>query len=126
MDETEAFKQLFSEDLAGFSWHVSPTDLPDAATCSTVLDRLHDWWAPLSDQHKALLDTVDLSDAFWHAGMFNEWPGLYSLVHGLPFGDYRNTMNNIVQSYNNAKNRAPDKAAQSAVGEGIQGVIGNN
>ena len=46
-----------------------------------------------------------------------EWPGLYTLVAGNPFGRFNDTLNDVLSSLKNAKERAPDYAAQHAVGD---------
>ncbi len=119
MTDEEAFKQLAVEALAGFGWTVTVEDLPDYDNAYAVLRRLNEWWLGLDQFTRDLISGFDLADGLWNAGWMYEWPGLYHLISGNPFGRFNDTMNDIVSSLQSAQNRAPDYAAQHAVG-GIQ------
>ncbi len=117
MTEEEAFKQLAVEALAGFGWTVTVDDIPDFDSAYAVLRRLNEWWLGLDQFTRDLISGFDLADGLWNAGWMYEWPGLYHLITGNPFGRFNDTMNDIVSSLQSAHNRAPDYAAQHAVGQ---------
>jgi hypothetical protein len=115
MTDEEAFKELAVEALGGFGWTITVDDLPDYDTAYGVLRRLNDWWLGLDQFTRDLITGFDLADGLWNSGWMNEWPGLYHLIYGNPFGRFSDTMNDIVSSLQSAQNRAPDYAAQHAV-----------
>ena len=115
MTDEEAFKQLAVEALGGFGWTVTVDDLPDYDSAYAVLRRLNEWWLGLDQFTRDLITGFDLADGLWNSGWMNEWPGLYHLIAGNPFGRFNDTMNDIVSSLQSAHNRAPDYAAEHAV-----------
>ena len=115
MTDEEAFKELAVEALGGFGWTVTVDDLPDYDSAYTVLQRLNQWWLTLDQFTRDLISGFDLADGLWNAGWMYEWPGLYHLISGNPFGRFNDTMNDIVSSLQSANNRAADYAAQHAV-----------
>ena len=130
MTDEEAFKQLAVEALGGFGWTVTVDDLPDYDSCYAVLQRLNQWWVGLDQFTRDLISGFDLADGLWNAGWMYEWPGLYHLISGNTFGRFNDTMNDIVSSLQSAHNRAPDYAAQHAVGTlqddpALRGETGN-
>ena len=117
MTEDEAFKQLAVEALAGFGWHLSVNDMVDLHSIDTVFTRLIGWWNGLSQDTRDIITDLDLSLGIWNKGWMQEWPALYSLLAGNPFGRFSMTLDNIRLSLVNAHDRAPDYAAQHAVGK---------
>ena len=115
MTDEEAFKQLAVEALGGFGWSVTVDELPDYDSAYAVLRRLNDWWLGTDQFTRDLISGFDLADGLWNSGWMNEWPGLYQLISGNPFGRFNDTMNDIVSSLRSAHNRAPDYAAEHAV-----------
>jgi hypothetical protein len=115
MTEEEAFKQLAVEALAGFGWTLAVDEMPDIESVSAVFNRIVPWWNGLDQFTRDLISDFDLADGLWHAGWFYEWPGMYTLVSGNPFGRFNDTMNDVFLSLRNAHDRAPDYAAQHAV-----------
>ena len=63
-----------------------------------------------------LISDYDLTDGLWNAGWMNEWPALYTLMSGNPLGRFGQSLDDILLSVKNAHERAPDYAAQHAVG----------
>lgn len=116
MTDEEAFKELAVEALGGFGWTVTVDEIPDYDSVMTVFNRLLTWWNGIDQFTRDLISEFDLADGLWNAGWMYEWPGLYSLVAGNPFGRFNNTLNDVMFSIGNAKERAPDYAAQHAVG----------
>ena len=89
MTDEEAFKQLAVEALGGFGWTVTVDDLPDYDSAYAVLRRLNDWWLGLDQFTRDLISGFDLADGLWNSGWMNEWPGLYQLISGNPFGRFK-------------------------------------
>ena len=116
MTDEEAFKQLFVEDMGGFGWTVAPEDIPDFDSIVAVFNRILPWWNGLDQFTCDLITDFDLADGLWNAGWMYEWPGLYQLMSGYPFSRFNSSMNDILMSATNAHERAPDYAAQHAVG----------
>ena len=116
MTEEEAFKQLSVEALGGFGWTIAPEDIPDFDSIMAVFNRMLPWWKGLDQFTRDLISDFDLADGLWNAGWMYEWPGLYALMSGYPFGRFNDSLNDILMSLRNAKERAPDYAAQHAVG----------
>jgi hypothetical protein len=116
MTEEEAFKQLAVEALGGFGWTISVDDIPSYEDTMTVIRRLGTWWNGIDQFTRDLIRDFDLADGLWNAGWMYEWPGLYSLMAGNPFGRFNDTINDISESLQNAHGRAPDYSAQHAVG----------
>ncbi len=117
MTEEEAFKQLAVESLAGFGFTtITVDDIPDIFAIGTVIQRIATWWNGLDDFTRGLIGDTDLSDALWNAGWMYEWPALYTLMSGNPLGHFASTLDDIRLSLTNARDRAPDYAAQHAVG----------
>jgi hypothetical protein len=117
MTEEEAFKQLAVEALGGFGYRLTVNDIPDLHSIETVFARVTGWWNGLSQDTRDIITDLDLSLGLWNKGWMNEWPALYSLIAGNPFGRFSNTLDNIRASLVNARDRAPDYAAQHAVGK---------
>lgn len=116
MTEEEAFKQLAVEALAGFGWTLTVDDIPDFDSVMAVFNRIVPWWNGLDQFTRDLISGFDLADGLWNAGWMYEWPGMYTLVSGNPFGRFNDTLNDVLFAFRNAKDRAPDYAAQHAVG----------
>ena len=117
MTEDEAFKHLAVEALAGFGWHLSVNDMVDLQSIDTVFARIGGWWNGLSQDTRDIITDLDLSLGIWNKGWMQEWPALYSLLAGNPFGRFSSTLENIRMSLVNARDRAADYAAQHAVGK---------
>ena len=117
MTEDEAFKHLAVEALAGFGWHLSVDDMVDLQSIDTVFARIGGWWNGLSQDTRDIITDLDLALGIWNKGWMQEWPALYSLVAGNPFGRFAMTLDNIRLSVVNARDRAADYAAQHAVGK---------
>jgi hypothetical protein len=116
MTEEEAFKQLAVEALNGFGWNVAVTDIPDLHSVNAVFERITPWWNGLSQDTRDIIGDLDLSLGIWNKGWMHEFPALYTMMAGNPFGRFANTIDNIRSSLVNARDRAPDYAAQHAVG----------
>jgi hypothetical protein len=116
MTEEEAFKQLASETLGGFGWSISVDDIPDYHSVSTVFARVIDWWNSLSQDTRDIIRECDFSLGLWNKGWLNEFPAFYNLLAGKPFGEFWHTTDNIRLALRNAHDRAPDYAAQHAIG----------
>ena len=116
MTEDEAFKQLAVETLGGFGWTVTVDEIPDFDSAMAVFNRIYSWWKELDQFTRDLINEFDIADGLWRAGWMYEWPGMYTLVSGNPFGRFSDTMNDVLMSLRNAHDRAPDYAAQHAVG----------
>jgi hypothetical protein len=117
MTEEEAFKQLTVEALAGFGWHLSVNDIPDLHSIDAVFVKIGGWWNGLSQDTRDIITDLDLSLGLWNKGWMQEWPAMYSMIAGNPFGRFSNTLENIRLSILNAHGRAADYAAQHAVGK---------
>ena len=116
MTEEEAFKLLAVEALGGFGWTLTVDDIPDFDSVMAVFNRILPWWNGLDQFTRDLISGFDLADGLRNAGWMYEWPGMYSLVSGNPFGRFNDTLNDVLLSLRNARDRAPDYAAQHAVG----------
>lgn len=116
MTEEEAFKQLAVEALAGFGLTITVDDIPDVSAIGTVIGRIATWWNGLDQFTRDLIGDYDLTDGLWNAGWMNEWPALYTLMSGNPLGSFNQSLDDILLSVKNAHERAPDYAAQHAVG----------
>jgi hypothetical protein len=116
MTEEEAFKQLAVEALAGFGLTITVDDIPDVFAIGTVIGRIATWWNGLDKFTRDLIGDFDLTDGLWNAGWMNEWPALYTLMSGNPLGRFNQQLDDILLSVRNAHERAPDYAAQHAVG----------
>lgn len=116
MTEEEAFKLLAVEALGGFGWSVTVDDIADLPTIEAVYGRLLHWWNALDQDTRDLIGEFDLATGFWNKGWLNEWPTMYTLLSGNPFGRFKETLDNVRASLVNARDRAPDYAAQHAVG----------
>ena len=112
MTEDEAFKELAAQNLAGFGWTITASDMPDKTTVDTVLSRLLDWWGTLTGDTKDIINASDITDGLWAKGWLTEWPALYTLAKGNPFERMSATFENILESIRNAESRAPEYAAQ--------------
>ena len=116
MTEEEAFKLLAVEALGGFGWTLTVDDIADMQSVDTVINRLRTWWNSLDQDTRDLIGEFDLALGFRNKGWLSEWPGMYTLLSGNPFARFTATSENIRLSIENARNRAPDYAAQHAVG----------
>jgi hypothetical protein len=116
MTEEEAFKQLAVEALGGFGYTVNAEELPDFDSMMAPFNRIIPWWNGLDQFTRDLLNELDLSDGMWNEGWMYEWPGLYQLMNGSSFSRFNASLNDIFYALRNAKDRAPDYAAQHAVG----------
>ena len=116
MTEDEAFKLLAVEALGGFGWTITVEEIPDLPAIEAVFVRIGTWWNGLTQDTRDLITEFDFADGFWNKGWLNEWPAMYTLLSGNPFGRFFETLDNIRLSLKNASDRAPDYAAQHAVG----------
>jgi hypothetical protein len=116
MTEQEAFKILAVEALAGFGWTVTVDDIPEIHDIDTALRRIATWWNGLDQFTRDLIGEYDLADGLWNAGWMYEWPALYTLISGNPLGHFGRMIDDILLSLRNARDRAPDYAAQHAIG----------
>ncbi len=116
MTEEEAFKTLAVEALGGFGWTITEDEIPDFESVVAVLGRVMEWWNALSQDTRDIITELDLADGLWYKGWLNDWQGLYSLLSGNAFGRFALTLDDIRSSLLNAHERAPDYAAQHAVG----------
>lgn len=116
MTEDEAFKELAAEALVGFGWAVTTDDIPDLQSITTVFSRITPWWNGLTQDTRDVISECDLAEGMWNKGWLTEFPAMYTMMSGNPFGRFSNTLDNIRASLANAKDRAPDYAAQHAVG----------
>src|SRR4051812_12820394 len=116
MTEDEAFKLLAVETLGGFGWTITAEEIPDLPTVDRVVGGLISWWNSLSPDTKDVIRELDLADGLWNKGWLTDWPALYTLLAGNPFGRFPETLQDIQMSLRNARDRAPDYAAQHAVG----------
>jgi hypothetical protein len=114
--EDEAFKQLAVETLGGFGWSITPEEIGDFADITIVFSRLIPWWNGLDQDTRDLIGEFDLAPGLWNKGWLSEWPALYTLLAGNAFGRFGSTLDDIRASLVNAQGRAPDYAAQHAVG----------
>ena len=112
MTEEEAFKLLAVEALGGFGWSVTVDDIADMQSIEAVYGRLIHWWNALDQDTRDLIGEFDLATGFWNKSWLNEWPTMYTLLSGNPFGRFRETLDNVRSSLVNARDRAPDYAAQ--------------
>ena len=116
MTEEEAFKLLAVENLKGFQLTLTVDDIPSYDSTSLVCNRIVEWWNGLDQFTRGVISDFDLSDGLWNAGSMYEWPGLYVLMHGNPYGRFSNILSDIILCMRNANERAADYAAQHAVG----------
>jgi len=112
MTEDEAFKELAAQNLAGFGWSITASDIPDSQTVDTVMNRLLDWWGTLSSDTKDIINSSDIADGLWAKGWLTDWPALYTLTKGNTFERMSATFENVLESMRNAKDRAAEHAAQ--------------
>jgi len=115
MTEDEAYKILAVENLAGFGWSITVADMVDMETVDVVFGRILPWWNGLDQDTRDIITDADLTNGLWNKGWLNEWPALYTMLSGNPFGRYKETIQDIRNCLSNAKNRAPDYAAQHAI-----------
>ncbi len=116
MTEEEAFKILAVEALAGFGITATVDDIADVYSIGTVIQRIATWWNALDQFTRELIGGYDLTEGLWNAGWMYEWPGLYTLMSGNPLGRFGMSLDDVLLSIRNAHQRAPDYAAQHAVG----------
>jgi hypothetical protein len=116
MTDDEAFKELAVENLTGFGWSVTVDDIPDMNSIEAVFGRVRQWWNGLSQDTRDIITELDLADGLWNKGWLNEFPAMYSMISGNPFGRFAMTLDDIRVSLTNARDRAADYAAQHAVG----------
>ena len=116
MTEEEAFKILAAENLAGFGWNIVAEDIPDVASAGAVFTRVGEWWNGLSQDTRDIITDLDLADGIWNKGWLTEFPAMYTVMSGNPFGWFSKTLEDALDSLRNAHDRAPDYAAQHAVG----------
>jgi hypothetical protein len=114
MTEEEAFQQLAVENLAAFGWTVAATDVADKASIDIVMNRLVTWYNSLSSDTRVLIAEFDLAPGLWNLGYLNEWPAIYNIIAGNPWGHFYDTLANLQDSLNNTQARAPEYAAQAA------------
>ncbi len=113
MTEDEAFKELAAQNLAGFGWTIAASDIPDYNSVNTVMVRLLTWWNALDQDTRDIVTYSDITDGLWNKGYLTEWPALYTLLKGNPFERMSATMQDVLQSVDNAHNRAAEHAAQN-------------
>ena len=116
MTDEEAFKILAAENLVGFGWNIVAEDIPDFETVNTVFGTVSTWWNGLSQDTRDIITELDLADGIWNKGWLTEFPALYTVLSGNAFGRFGPTLENARESLVNARDRAPDYAAQHAVG----------
>lgn len=114
MTEDEAFKELAAQNLAGFGWTIAASDIPDYQSVNTVMNRLLTWWNAVDQDTRDIINQADLADGLWTKGYLTEWPGLYTLAKGNPFGRMSATLQDILQCVDNAHERAASYAAEHA------------
>ena len=112
MTEDEAFKELAAQNLAGFGWTIAASDIPDYESVNTVMNRLLTWWGTLNDETHDIINYSDIADGLWAKGYLTEWPALYTLTKGNPFERMSATLQNVLQSADNAHERAASYAAE--------------
>ena len=112
MDEAQAFREILVEDLQGFGWSVSPDDIPDVDSCVAVITRMIEWWNGVGEPTRTIIGDADISLGLWNANMVTEWPLLYNLLQGMPFGNFKDTMFDVNRCVYHARDAAPDRAAQ--------------
>ena len=116
MTDEEAFKILAAENLVGFGWNIVAEDIPDFETVNTVFGTVSSWWNGLSQDTRDIITELDLADGIWNKGWLTAFPALYTVLSGNAFGRMGPTLENARESLVNARDRAPDYAAQHAVG----------
>jgi hypothetical protein len=112
MTQDEAFKILAAENLAGFGWTVTAADIPDFESVNLVFGRLIQWWNGLTGDSLDIIRELDLADGLWSKGWLTEFPAMYNLLSGNRFGTFAITLEDVQLSLRNARDRAPDYAAQ--------------
>jgi hypothetical protein len=115
MTEDDAYKILAVQNLGGFGWSITVDDMVDMQTVDAVFNRLLAWWNGLDQDTRDIITDADLTLGLWNKGWLTEWPALYTMLSGNPFGRYKETIQNIWSCLKNAKERAPDYAAQHAI-----------
>jgi hypothetical protein len=116
MTEEEAFQELVAEALNGFGWTVTPEEVGSYHDIETVLARIINWGNTLDKDTLDLLGDFDLAPGMWAKGWLSEWPLMYTLMSNSTFSRFRESLDDIRLSILNARGRAPDYAAQHAVG----------
>ena len=116
MTDEEAFKILAAENLAGFGWNIVVEDIPDFTSVDTVMGRVSTWWNGVSQDTRDIITELDLADGIWNKGWLTEFPALYTVLSGNGFGRFAMTLDDAYRALMNAHERAPDYAAQHAVG----------
>jgi hypothetical protein len=116
MTDEEAFQILAAEALGGFGWTVSPEEIGSLQNIEIVLGRIITWWNKLDPDTIALISDFDLAPGMWARGWLSEWPLAYTLMSNSPFSRFGLSLDDIRLSLSNALARAPDYAAQHAVG----------
>ena len=93
---TKTFQEFFSENLAEFGWHLSPSDLPDAHTYGDAMVQLAQWWDSIDPHNRDIFRTCDFSQGLNDKGYFATFPGLFTLIAGNRMGTFDATINDII------------------------------
>ena len=93
---TKTFQDFFSENLAGFGWDVSPSELPDARTYGEAMVNLGAWWDNIDPFNRDIFRASDFSKGLQDKGYFNTFPALFTLLSGNRMGTFDATFNDII------------------------------
>lgn len=93
---TKTFQDFFSENLAGFGWDLSTTDIPDWQTYSDTMVHIGQWWDALDPHNRDIFRACDFSQGMADKGYFVSFPALQTLLAGTRMGTFDATFNDII------------------------------
>jgi hypothetical protein len=93
---TKIFQEFFSENLAGFGWDISPSELPDARTYGEAMVHLGAWWDSIDPFNRDIFRACDFSQGLRDKGYFATFPALFRLLSGNRMGTFDAAVNDII------------------------------
>jgi hypothetical protein len=119
----QTFQEFAADDLAGFGWTIAADEIPEYDTCKAVTRGMSGWWNGLDDATRSIVEVCDVTPGLWQQGYMTDWPALYTLMTGNPFGRFGATMNDILDCLDHARTMAEEQGGGLAGDSGINEVL---